>query len=37
MGFGLAFVLIALGASLFYKGYKGWSWQQFYSSILGKG
>jgi len=34
---GLAAVLIALGASLLYKGYKGWTWRQFYSAIFQKG
>ena len=34
---GFAFVVIALGASLLYKGYKGWSWAQFYSGVLGQG
>lgn len=37
MGLGFGFVLIGLGAALLYKGYKGWSWAQFYSSVLGKG
>ena len=37
MSLGLAAVLIALGASLLYKGYKGWTWQQFYQSIFKKG
>ncbi len=35
MNLGFSFVLIALGASLIYKGYKGYSWAQFYSVVLG--
>ena len=34
LAFGL--VLFAFGAALFYKGYKGYSWPQFYSTVLGK-
>lgn len=34
MAFAFGFVLVALGAALLYKGYKGWSWAQFYSSIF---
>ncbi len=34
MNYGFAFVVIAFGAALFYKGYRGWSWPQFYSSVL---
>ena len=34
MNYGLAFVLIAFGGSLFYKGYKGWTWSQFYATVL---
>jgi hypothetical protein len=36
VGFAFGFVIVALGAALLYKGYKGWTWQQFYSSVLGK-
>ena len=36
MGYGFAFVVFAFGASLFYKGYRGWSWPEFYSNVLGK-
>lgn len=32
LAFGL--VVIALGASLLYKGYKGYSWPQFYTAVL---
>ena len=32
LAFGL--VLVALGASLLYKGYKNYSWSQFYSVVL---
>ena len=35
MAYGFAFAVIALGGSLLYKGYRGWSWAQFYSSVLG--
>lgn len=34
MGVGFGFVVIAIGASLLYKGYRGWSWAQFYGVIL---
>jgi hypothetical protein len=34
MNYGFAFVLIAFGGSLLYKGYKGWTWQQFYATVL---
>lgn len=34
MGYAFAFAVIALGASLLYKGYRGWSWKQFYSSVF---
>jgi len=37
MGFALGFVVIALGASLLYKGYKGWDWPTFYSHVFTKG
>lgn len=37
MSLGLAAVLIALGASLLYKGYKGYTWSEFYQSIFQKG
>ena len=37
MGYGFAFVVIALGASLLYKGYRGWSWAQFYAAVLQRG
>ena len=38
MAYGFAFVVIALGASLLYKGFRGWSWAQFYAAVLqGKG
>lgn len=37
MGFALSFVLIAIGASLIYKGYKGWDWPTFYTNVLKKG
>jgi len=38
MAVGFALVILALSASLFYKGYRGWSWPEFYSKILsGKG
>jgi hypothetical protein len=37
MQLGFAFVVIALGASLLYKGYKGYSWPQFYTAVLGGG
>jgi len=36
MAFAFGFVLAALGAALIYKGYRGWSWPQFYSNILGQ-
>lgn len=35
MAFATGFVLIAFGASLFYKGYRGWSWPQFYAGVFG--
>ena len=34
MALGFALVIVALGASLLYKGYKGYSWAQFYSVVL---
>jgi hypothetical protein len=34
VAFGFGFVVVALGAALFYKGYKGWSWNQFYQHIF---
>lgn len=37
MGYGFAFVVIALGASLLYKGYRSWSWAQFYAAVLQRG
>ncbi len=37
MAYGFAFVVIAFGGSLFYKGYKGYSWPQFYAAVLGGG
>lgn len=37
MAYGFAFVVIAFGGSLLCKGYKGWSWPQFYSAVLQPG
>lgn len=34
MGLAFALLLVALGASLLYKGFKGYSWPQFYSVVL---
>lgn len=34
MAYGFAFVVIAFGASLLYKGIRGWSWPEFYSNVL---
>lgn len=34
MQLGFAFVVIALGASLLYKGYKGYDWPKFYDVVL---
>lgn len=34
LGFGL--VVAALGASFLYKGYKGYSWPEFYAAVLGQ-
>ena len=34
MNFAVAAVAIALGASLLYKGYRGWSWSQFYGALF---
>ena len=34
MNLGLAAVLAAIGFSLMYKGYKGYSWPQFYSVVF---
>ena len=34
MGVAFALVLAALGLSLIYKGYKGYSWPQFYKVVL---
>lgn len=34
MGLGFSLVLAALGASLLYKGYKGYSWSQFYAAVF---
>lgn len=31
---GFALTLAALGASLLYKGYKGYSWPQFYTAVF---
>jgi hypothetical protein len=38
VAYGLGFVVVAFGASLLYKGYRGWTWSQFYAAVLqGKG
>jgi len=34
MPLGFALILIAFGAALFYKGYKDYSWPQFYNVVL---
>ncbi len=31
---GFALTLAALGASLLYKGYKGYTWTQFYQAVF---
>lgn len=35
MAYGFAFTVVALGASLLYKGIRGWSWAEFYSNVFG--
>jgi len=34
VAYGFAFVVIAFGASLLYKGIKGWDWPTFYANVL---
>ena len=34
MAYGFAFVVIAFGGSLLYKGYKGYSWPEFYAAVF---
>ena len=37
MAIGFALTLAALGASLLYKGVKGYSWPEFYSKVFNVG